>query len=81
MNEQAQQFMIDNYAEGLYEYHPGIKDSSEGIDHSQRVILKIDGHWYLAGWEMPMSLSEDSNGMDKVAKRDIGEMLYKIKGV
>lgn len=64
--------MVDDYAEGIYEYKNGLGDE-------QRVILKINGFWYLAGWECPMDLKEEQNGMDQVAEKDIGKLLYKLE--
>ncbi|UQI38790.1 hypothetical protein [Vreelandella venusta] len=64
--------MVDEYPEGLYEYKAG--SGSE-----QRVILKINGDWYLAGWECPLDLKEEANGIDQVAEKDIGKLLYEVE--
>lgn len=59
------------YKSGLYRY-------KSGLGKEQRVILYIDGDWYLAGWECPLELS-DVESPSTVLASNIGELICEIE--
>jgi hypothetical protein len=58
----------EKYKQGLYEY--------AGIG-THRVVLHLNGRWYLAGWEVPLVL-DTCNSISTINPSSIGKLLYEV---